>query len=388
MSEPKTILITGVGGYWGCRVAARLSAVPGLEILGIDVNPPHEPIKGLDFIQADIRNPLLADLLADERVDAVCHLAFQESERPNEAAFDFNVMGTMKVFGACAEAGVKKIVFRSSTMVYGAAPANPAFLLEERPLSAQTHIGTVRDLQEIESFCNGFRGQSAEIVLTVLRFPNIVGPTIQTPFTRFLGSRLTPFLMGFDPQMQLIHEDDVVEALVQAVLLDAPGVFNVAAEGALPLSKIMALAGKPIALPVFHLAAYWGNPLLGAAGVPVSRLWPLDLDYMRYPWVSDLARMRDVLNFTPHYTAQEALAEFKGRKEIKRFGPETSSLQYDEERLRDTLERRRRARERLLQLPDNAPAEAHDGQASAEMAATDINGGDRLIGDEVQEEVL
>jgi UDP-glucose 4-epimerase len=388
MSEPKTVLVTGVGGYWGSRVAARLSVVSGLEILGIDATPPKAPIKGLDFIQADIRNPLLAELLRDERVDAICHLAFHESERPNEAAFDYNVMGTMKVFGAAAEAGVTKIVVRSSTMVYGATPGNPAFMTEERPLPTQTHIGTVRDLQEIESFCNGLRGQYPNIVLTVLRFPSIVGPTIQTPFTRFLGSRLTPFLMGFDPQMQLIHEEDVVEALALAVLLDAPGVFNVAAEGVLPLSKVMALAGKPVALPVFHLAAYWGNPLLGAAGMPVSRIWPLDLDYMRYPWVGDLTRMRTVLGFTPRYSAQAALAEFAGRKEIKRFGSETSSLAYDEERLRDTIDRRRQAREHVFEEPVPAEAEMPGDQAVIDAVAADINGGDKLIGDEVQEEVL
>ena len=44
--------------------------------------------------------------------------------------------------------------------------------------------------------------------------------------------------------MQLIHEDDAVEALVHAVRHDAPGVFNVAAEEALPLSKIRGLVGN------------------------------------------------------------------------------------------------------------------------------------------------
>ena len=71
----------------------------------------------------------------------------------------------------------------------------------------------MRDLIEIEAFCNGFRGQYPDITLTILRFPSIVGPTADTPMTRFLRSQLTPSLMGFDPLMQLIHEDDVVEAL-------------------------------------------------------------------------------------------------------------------------------------------------------------------------------
>ena len=133
---------------------------------------------------------------------------------------------------------------------------------------------------------------------------------------------------------------------------DAPGVFNVAAEGVLPLSKVRRLAGKH-APPVFHLAAYWGNPLLAAFKFPVKSIWPIDLDYLRYPWVADLAKMRHVLGFTPRYTSVEALREFAGRKRPQQFGPESPGLAYDEERLRDTIERRRRSRS--PELPANGP---------------------------------
>lgn len=343
MTDEHTVLITGVGGYWGSQVAARLLTIPGIHVMGLDTAPPREALEGLDFIQADIRNPLLTDLLSEEGIDTVVHLAFLESERPSEACFDVNVMGAMKVFGAAGAAGVKKIVFKSSTMVYGAKPDNSAFLPEERGLTANPSVGSLRDLVEIEAFCNGFRVANPQIVLTVLRFPGVVGPKADTVMTRFLGSPLAPVLLGFDPMMQIIHEADVVEALVFAVMQDAPGVFNVAAEGVLPLSKLRRLAGKH-APPVFHLAAYWGNPILAAFGVPVRCIWPVDLDYLRYTWVGDLAKMRQVLGYVPRYTAVEALREFAGRKRLEQFGPESPSLAYDEERLRDTIERRRRAR--------------------------------------------
>ncbi len=353
MPDERTVVVTGVGGYWGSHAAARLLTIPGVHVIGLDTAPPKESLEGLDFIQADVRNPLLADLLSEESVDAVLHLAFIETEHRSETAFDLNVMGTMKVFGAAAAAGVKKIIFKSSTMVYGAKPDNSAFLPEERGLTTTAANGTLRDLVEIEAFCNGFRGQYPAIALTVLRFPNIVGPHADTPLTRFLASPVTPVLMGFDPMMQVIHEDDVVEALVFALLHDVSGVFNVAAEGVLPLSKLRRLAGKH-ALPVFHLAAYWGNPLLATFKMPVRRMWPIDLDYLRYPWVGDLAKMRYALGFSPRYTAAEALREFAGRKRLEQFGPESPSLAYDEERLRDTLERRRRAR-----APE-APSNGHE----------------------------
>ena len=141
MSERKVILITGVSGFWGAQVAAQLVANPDYIVLGVDSEPPKERIKDVDFIQADIRNPLLVELLKGEGVDTLVHLAFQETRTPNENAFDFNVMGTMNVFGCCAQAGVKKIVLRSSTAVYGALPANSAFLNEDNPLSGSPDDG-------------------------------------------------------------------------------------------------------------------------------------------------------------------------------------------------------------------------------------------------------
>jgi UDP-glucose 4-epimerase len=188
------------------------------------------------------------------------------------------------------------------------------------------------------------------MLLTVLRFASIIGPKADTPLTRFLKQPLAPKLMGFDPLQQVIHEDDVVDALEYAIQNDTPGVFNVAAEGILPLSRLTALAGKT-ALPVFHMVAYWSNALMGTTNLPAGRYWPIEPDYLRYSWVGDLTKMREELCFTPHYTAEEALREFAGEQRLRRYGPESVEMAYDEERLRDTIERRRRARE-LGGVPD------------------------------------
>jgi UDP-glucose 4-epimerase len=348
MSDKKVILVTGVANYWGAQLAARLAdgarADSAYHVIGLDSEPPGESLHGLDFIQADIRNPLFVDLLKSEDVHTVCHLVFSESMRPSEAAFDINVMGTMKVLGACAEAGVRKVVLKSSMTVYGANPGNPSFITEQQPPQAGRSYGTTRNLVEIEAFCNGFRRQVPEMILTILRFSSIIGPKVDTPMTRFLKQPLAPVLMGFDPLMQVIHEMDVVEALAYAVYNDVPGVFNVAAEGILPLSRLMALASK-LPIPIFHLFAYWGSDLLGAAGLSTRRHWPIEMDYLRYPWVGDLAKMREDLGFVPRYTAEEALREFAGEQRLRHYMPESAALAYDEERLRDTIERRKRSRE-------------------------------------------
>jgi UDP-glucose 4-epimerase len=359
MAEKKVVLVTGVAGYWGGQVVSRLIAeaeqredgLTGISgdthIIGLDVEPPKQEIKGLDFIQADIRNPLLIDLLKSEGVHTVCHLGFIDNGRPSEASFDINVMGTMKLLGACAEAGTRKVVIKSSTAVYGASPSNPGFLTEQHPLQGSHSRGYTRDMVEIEAFCTGFRRQQPEMILTILRFPSIVGPNADTPMIRLLKEPRSPVLLGFDPLMQVIHERDVVEALVYGILNDHPGVFNVAADGILPLTKLMSLAGR-LPIPVFHLFAYWGMGLLSSSGLNDGRYIPIELDYIRYPWVADLTRMHKELEFMPRHTVEETLREFAGQQRLRRYVPETDALAYDEGRLHDTIERRRRAKERQM----------------------------------------
>lgn len=349
MAGARAVLVTGVAGYWGGQLAARLAAQPGFHVIGLDDTPPEDDIKGLDFIQANVRNPLLSELLRDEQVDTVCHLAFVDSTRPSELAFETNVMGTIQTLAACGLAGVRKVILMSSTLVYGAQPTNSAFLRENHPLNGSRGYGYVRDLVEVEAFCNGFRGQNPELLLTVLRFAHIVGPKCYTPMTRFLRDEEALVLMGFDPMMQVIHEADVVGALAYAVVHDVPGVFNVAADGAMPLWRLMGLAGK-VAVPIFHPLAYLSVSLFG------PRMAPIDVDYLRYPCVADLHRMRHELMFLPEYTADEALREFAAQQRLRSYLPESAARAYDEERLRDTLERRRRARAQVAAQAEPEPA--------------------------------
>ena len=368
MARSKTVLVTGVAGYWGTQVADRLVTETDFHVIGLDASRPEQGAQGLDFLQIDVRNPALVDLLRAEEVDAVCHLAFVDALQPNEAAFDLNVMGATKVLGACAEAGVSKVGLKSSTAVYGARPSNSAFLTEDHPLRGSRRVGTIRDMVQIEAFCNGFCRQRAEMAVTVLRFSSIVGPAAVTPMNRYLEDGWAPSLVGFDPLMQLIHEDDVVEALVHAVVNDVPGPFNVAAEDALPLNKVRGLAGKR-RRAVLHPFAYWGLGLPGRRSLGIGRHLPLDPDYLRYPWVADLTKMRDELDFSPRYTAEEVLLEFAEQKRMRQHLPQSAVLAQSEERLRAIIKQRERGREWREAQADAVAEAAPDGGARPETGA-------------------
>ena len=339
MADEKVIVVTGVASYWGNRVATRLLENDDVHVIGIDDEPPQDNVDGLDFIQADLRNPLLVDLFQEEQVETVIHLKFRESLTPNESAFEQNVMGTAKLLGACSEAGVARVILKSSLMVYGARPDNPMFLREDHPLNGSKKYGYVRDWIEMERYADSYREQNPDTTVTVLRFGHIVGPTADTPMTRFLREEESITLLGFDPMMQVIHEEDVVSALVHAAAGDYAGAFNVAPEKGMPLWKTLGLATK-LPIPILHPFAYWSVSLSG------PRLAPMPLDYLRFPCMGDMARMRDVLQFTPHYTPEETVREFSAQQRVRRLLGKKSREAFEQDRLRDTIQRRKRLRER------------------------------------------
>jgi hypothetical protein len=75
---------------------------------------------------------------------------------------------------------------------------------------------------------------------------------------------------------------------------------------------------------------------------------PIEWDYLRYPWVADLSHMVEDFGFSPFYRAEEALREFAGERQIMGENDREDNLSSDEQRLRDILELRRRARERAV----------------------------------------
>jgi UDP-glucose 4-epimerase len=291
------------------------------------------------LIRADARNPLLADLLSQERVDVVCHLQFTLSYRAHAGISHANLEGAKNLLDACAQASVTKVVMMSSTMVYGAHPDNAAFIGEESALRAQSQQGYLLDLLEVEALAKAYQRAMPGTEVAMLRFGHIIGPSADTPMTRFLSSRWAPTLLGFDPMMQIIHEEDVIEALAHATLNAAGGAFNVATLEAMPLSQLVALSGKS-PLAVLHPLLYRAQDMLGKGLQSPERYVPLDPDYLRYPCIGDLSRMREQLGFVPLYSAKEALLEFSALGPSPSRVAHAEALSIDKKRLARTLSQR------------------------------------------------
>jgi len=337
MNSRRVILVTGVGGYWGAHVAVRLHNEPDFKVIGMDDRPPFLEIEGFDYVGVGLENPILYEFLRSEVVEVICHLTSRDIPLNDRANGSTNAAGTSNILEAANRAGVRQVIIRSSTEVFGAHPDNPALLTEDMPLRGSQSTLYGRDLLEVESLVKETRSKGSQPSIALLRFANIIGAEVTTPFTRFLSQPSPKILLGFDPVMQLIHERDVLEAIAFAVTNGIEGDFNIAASGVMPLSRMMRLLRK-IPTPVFHILAYRAERLIRKGRLKFHDGPPVEWDYLRYPWIADTGKMAGKMGFTPSMSSEDALLEFAGREprqsEEPSAGGEIPDVAYLQELMR------------------------------------------------------
>lgn len=296
-----TILLTGAHHFLGRLVLRRLSEDRSVgTVLSLGAAPAKA--RKVRPVRSTLLNPRLPDLLKHESVDAVVHLDFIESLRRDESIFEHNVLGTLQLLTAALELGVRRIVVRSSTMVYGAKPTSPNFLPETRRIGFKgAKSQYVRDAAEMERYLQELLDQHPDASATILRFAPIVGPTSDSPFMKYLRLPSCPTVLGFDPLFQLLHEEDAAAAVVHALGHPVRGPVNVCPDGVAPLLRILRLLGrKTYSLPPFFLG--FGERMAGALA-PL----PLDASMLRFTLGGDNARMKQELGFLPRRTTSETL---------------------------------------------------------------------------------
>jgi len=305
--------VTGASGSLGRLILPRLLESPKVgRALALDLVQPERRDPKLQFASIDLTRPGCAEDLARHlsaaKVQALVHLAFFSSPiRDGAYAHEVEAVGTAQVLAACAQAGVSRFTMVSTTMVYGASPGNPGFLTEDRPLTFHAPSRYVADKIEAERQVQRFRQSHPALRSCVLRLAPVVGPNVENPVTRYLGRAVAPVVLGFDPLVQCIHEDDVAEAVLLGVLKGFRGDLNVTGRGALPLSAAVRAAGaRPVPLPTpFVAAALRALNAVGMLAVP-----PALLDYLHYSWIADGSRAERELGFKPRFSSREALLSF------------------------------------------------------------------------------
>src|SRR5659263_527432 len=276
--RPRVVLVTGVSRYLGGRIAALLQADPEIErVVGVDTVPPKGDLGRTEFVRADIRNPLIAKVLAAASVDTVVHMnviATPLGAGGRSAMKEINVIGTMQLLAACQKApSMSKLVVKSTTSVYGSSPRDPALFTEDTEPRELPRTG---------------------------------------------------------------YAKDGVEVLRRATLGDRPGIYNVGGAGVLLLSQAARRAGRP-SVPVPSPAVALVGRVFRRAGLVDYSVE--QLHFLEHGRAVDIRRLREQFGYSPAYTTMSAFDDFvRGRGLHKVINPDV--VKRTEQTLLGALTRR------------------------------------------------
>src|SRR5215211_1495757 len=301
----RRILVTGVSTYWGGRLVQRLEADDEVEaVIGIDRNPPKVELRRAEFVQVADSHSLIRRIVDAAEIDTVVdtRLVVDPIVTTARRAHENNAIGTLNVLAACngPDSPVRKVVFKSTAHYYGCEQDDPAFFIEEMARPHPPRTSLERDIVDAERSVGDFAARHPDVTVTVLRFANGLGPDLRTSWSRLFALPVVPMILGYDPRLQFVHQDDIVGCLEHAVRHDVAG------DGVLALSEVAGLLGKSYA-PVLPP---WGTGLAAAAarrlGVGIA---PEILREMRFGRGLDNRRFK-APGYRYRHTTRETVARF------------------------------------------------------------------------------
>ena len=344
---PSRVLVTGVSNPLGAEVARRLAPqVPHL--FGCDVADPVSALEEMDFVHADTRLSVIGKLVRRLRIDTVVHLAVMvDSPHDERSIHETDVIGTMNVLVGCAapSSPVRRLVVKSSQALYGAGPNDPSFFSEDMANWDKFASGITRDLLEMEQLVSEFILRNESCAVTVLRLGLRVSE--DTSLARYLSLPVVPTFAGFDPRLQLLHEEDAVEAIVRSVMGEHAGVFNVAGAGVVLLSQAIGIMGgraAPILPPYGRWFSRLGLKMLAGVDLPAHLA-----EILAYGSVMDCSRLAAEFGWAPSHSSRQAMDALARGKEVELIEAPSPPQEYE---LQVYLQQRRRRERPLLPGPN------------------------------------
>lgn len=219
-----TVLITGGAGYFGTILVERVRAA-GHAVRVFDLNPPDDST--VDYVVGDVRDRATLDA-ALEGVDIVLNNVAQVPlARDRELFWSVNVVGTANVLVAARDAGVRKIVHTSSSAIFGIPEANP--IDEESPCHPVEAYGVAK--LEAERLCHDATRTGVDV--TIVRPRTILGHgrlgIMAILFELVADGAPVPVLGDGSNRYQLVHSDDLADAILRAAWREGSTTYNIGA---------------------------------------------------------------------------------------------------------------------------------------------------------------
>jgi len=303
------VLVTGGSGYFGCTVR-RLLRQRGDHVRTFDLVPSDDLMAGEEFFQGDIRDEA-AVRRACSGMDVVHHNVAQVPLAKDRHLFEsVNVNGTENLLAAAQAAGVRKVIYTSSSAVFGVPRQNP--VTEDTPPHPQEAYGRAKF--EGERRCQAWSERGLDI--SIVRPRTILGHgrlgIFQILYEWVRRGSNIPVLGGGANRYQFVHADDLANACILAGDRAGASVYNIGADrfGTMrqaleALCRHAATGSKVRSVPM--APAVWGMRLTSLLGLSPLGAYH-SLMYGRSMWF-DTARARHELGWTPRFSNEEMLIE-------------------------------------------------------------------------------
>jgi UDP-glucuronate 4-epimerase len=307
----RNVLVTGGAGFIGSHLVDRLLG-EGDRVVALDnfddfYNPALKRRNiqkarqhaGFRLIEGDLREPgLLEGLLQQEKFDVVAHLAARAGVRPSiQNSFlyaDVNIRGTLQLLEACRKCGIRRLVFASSSSVYGNNSKVP--FSEEDPVSRpiSPYAATKR---AAELMCHTYHHLYG-MDIACLRFFTVYGPR-QRPemaihhFTRLIheGKKISLFGDG-KTSRDYTYIDDIMDGTLGALSREHGfEIYNLGESRTVPLARLV------LAIE---------NQLGKKAVIEYLPAQPGDVEHT----YADIRKARERLGYEPHTDLEEGLSRF------------------------------------------------------------------------------
>lgn len=300
------VLVTGGSGFLGSSVVPALVGEVDAVVSG-DIRLPPSPREGVEEVELDVTDAsLVSSVVAEHRIDTIVHLASIVNPPPGmteETARRVDVDGTRHVVEAALEHGVKRLIVSSSGAAYGYHADSPRWITEDEPVRGNPEFAYSRHKAMVEEMLRGVREVHPELEQTIFRIGTILGETVDNQITDLFRRDRLLKIRGADSPFVFIWDTDLTAIVVQAVVGDVTGIFNVAGDDALTVDDIAWTLGKPtrtIPEPVLRWALAIARPLR------LTQYGPEQTKFLQYRPVLDNQRLKDEFGYTPQLTSIDA----------------------------------------------------------------------------------
>ena len=299
-------LVTGAGGALAQLLCRKLHRTH--EVIGVDKRPFPDRPKDVEHHRLDLRRKSAMRLLKKKKPDVIIHLGVMHNPRKEKGheAFHYNLDVMNQLLRLAEQVGTKTFLFLSTANLYGPSATSSGFLTEEAPLLLGGKSPEVRDLISLDMMAQSFFWKHPEINTIILRPCHIAGPHLRNAPSKYLRRDPLPVLLGFDPMVQLVHELDLIQAILKAISSDTRGVFNISGAGQAPLSRLVKTRGVrsvPVPEPLFKML------LERAFRMRLTTFPSTELMHLKYSCLIDDSRARKEFGYDPEFSLSETMAD-------------------------------------------------------------------------------